>query len=65
VNSPTDDVVLVIDDEPQIRRVVRNAIDAGGGIARVVEASTGRAGIDVAASERPSLIILDLGLPDM
>lgn len=64
--SPSsDDVVLVIDDEPQIRRVVRNAIDAGGGIARVIEASTGRAGIDVAAAERPSLIILDLGLPDM
>jgi len=63
VNPSSDDVVLVIDDEPQIRRVVRNAMEAG--IARVVEASTGRAGIDVAAAERPSLIILDLGLPDM
>ncbi|HEY6827251.1 MAG TPA: response regulator, partial [Gemmatimonadaceae bacterium] len=63
-SSPlSDDVVLVIDDEPQIRRVVRNAVDAG--IARVVEASTGRAGIDIAAAERPSLIVLDLGLPDM
>lgn len=55
--------ILVIDDEPQIRRVVRNAMEAD--IARVIEASTGRAGIDVAAAERPSLIILDLGLPDM
>jgi len=63
VNPSSDDVVLVIDDEPQIRRVVRNAMEAG--IARVVEASTGRAGIDIAAAERPSLIILDLGLPDM
>ena len=62
-SSSTDDVVLVIDDEPQIRRVVRNAMEAD--IARVIEASTGRAGIDVAAAERPSLIILDLGLPDM
>ena len=63
-SSPlSDDVVLVIDDEPQIRRVVRNAVEAG--IARVVEASTGRAGIDIAAAERPSLIVLDLGLPDM
>ncbi len=34
-------------------------------IARVIEASTGRSGMDVAAAERPSLIILDLGLPDM
>jgi two-component system, OmpR family, KDP operon response regulator KdpE len=63
VTSSTDDVVLVIDDEPQIRRVVRNAMEAG--IARVIEASTGRTGIDIAAAERPSLIILDLGLPDM
>ncbi len=58
-----NDVVLVIDDEPQIRRVVRNAL--GESIARVIEASSGRAGIDVAASERPALVILDLGLPDM
>jgi len=37
----------------------------GGGIARVIEASNGRAGIDAAAAERPDLVILDLGLPDM
>ena len=62
--TPTsDDVVLVIDDEPQIRRVVRNAMEAS--IARVIEAGTARNGIDIAAAERPSLIILDLGLPDM
>ena len=59
----THDVVLVIDDEPQIRRVVRNAVESG--IAKVIEAATGRAGIDVAAAQRPSLVILDLGLPDM
>ena len=56
------DVVLVVDDEPQIRRVVRNAI-AGENV-RVVEASTAREAIDVAAAERPELIVLDLGLPD-
>ena len=55
--------VLVIDDEPQIRRVVRNALDGIG--ARVLEAATGREGIDIAAAERPDLIVLDLGLPDM
>ncbi|MFL5560145.1 MAG: response regulator [Gemmatimonadaceae bacterium] len=55
--------VLVIDDEPQIRRVVRNALS---GIAtRVLEASSARAGMDLAAAEQPALIILDLGLPDM
>ena len=55
--------VLVVDDEPQIRRVVRNALEGVAG--RVLEAATGRAGIDLAAAERPDLIVLDLGLPDM
>ncbi|HEY4307535.1 MAG TPA: response regulator [Gemmatimonadaceae bacterium] len=54
--------VLVIDDEPQIRRVIRNALrDIDD---RVIEAATGEAGIDLAAAEQPGLIILDLGLPD-
>jgi len=60
-----DETVLVIDDEPQIRRVVRNALKDEGDIARTIEASTGAEGIDRAAAERPSLIVLDLGLPDM
>src|SRR4051794_15547799 len=55
-------VVLVVDDEPQIRRVVRNALAES---TRVIEAATGRDAIDQAAAERPSLIVLDLGLPDM
>ena len=55
--------VLVIDDEPQIRRVVRHALE--GEATRVLEAATGRDGIDLAAAERPDLIVLDLGLPDM
>ena len=55
--------MLVIDDEPQIRRVVRHALEVDD--ARVLEAATGREGIDLAAAERPVLIVLDLGLPDM
>jgi two-component system KDP operon response regulator KdpE len=54
--------VLVVDDEPQIRRVVRNALDEI--VARVLEASTAAAGLDLAASAEPALIILDLTLPD-
>jgi two-component system KDP operon response regulator KdpE len=54
--------VLVIDDEPQIRRLIRNALATE---MRVIEAATGREGIDLAAAESPALIILDLGLPDM
>jgi two-component system KDP operon response regulator KdpE len=55
--------ILVIDDEPQIRRAVRNAVAALA--ERVLEADTGSTGIDAAAAEHPSLVILDLGLPDM
>lgn len=55
--------ILVIDDEPQIRRVVKNGFQAAG--MKVLEAGTGRDGIDRVAAERPDLIILDLGLPDI
>src|SRR5689334_841877 len=68
--------VLVIDDEPQIRRLLRNALTSGPlepppydpegpAEVRVLEAATGRQGIDVAAAEAPALVVLDLGLPDM
>jgi two-component system KDP operon response regulator KdpE len=56
------DVIVVIDDEPQIRRLVRNALDEIG--YEVAEAATASEGIDLAASKRPALVILDLGLPD-
>ena len=55
-------VILVIDDEPAIRRVVRNAFQE---TARVLEAANGAEGVDLAAAERPNLIVLDLGLPDL
>jgi len=65
--------MLVIDDEPQIRRVVRNALlsasfgapeDAEQPKVKVLEAATGQAGADLAASALPDLVVLDLGLPD-
>ena len=56
-------IILVVDDEPQIRRVVRNVLASEAD--SVVEASTGSEAIDLAAAERPALIVLDLGLPDM
>jgi two-component system KDP operon response regulator KdpE len=54
--------ILIIEDEPQIRRLVRRALSDEE---RVVEAAGGQEGIDLAAAERPSLVILDLGLPDI
>ena len=55
--------VLVIDDEVQIRRLLRITLEASG--MNVVEASTGRIGLEEAARAHPDAVILDLGLPDM
>lgn len=60
---PDAEVVLVIDDEPQIRRAVRDALRDV--TARVDEAANGTTGVDAAANGRPDLVVLDLGLPDM
>jgi two-component system, OmpR family, KDP operon response regulator KdpE len=54
--------VLVIEDEPQMRRFLRPALEGQG--YRVVEATTAREGIVLASSHNPDLVILDLGLPD-
>ena len=60
---PDADMVLVIDDEPQIRRAVRDALRDV--TSRVDEAPTGTSGVDAATNGRPDLVVLDLGLPDM
>ena len=54
---------LIIDDELQIRRLLRVNLEANG--YRVLEAATGQEGITQAAQWRPEIGILDLGLPDM
>jgi two-component system KDP operon response regulator KdpE len=60
---PSHGTGLIVDDEPQIRRVVRNALQ--GELVRILEASSAAEGIDLAAAEKPILVVLDLGLPDM
>jgi len=55
--------VLVIDDEVQIRRLLRVTLEANG--YRVLEAATGNDGIVEAAQRRPDIVVLDLGLPDL
>ena len=54
---------LVIDDESQIRRAVSHAL--ADDFAKVAEAVNGADGLHLAAIEKPSLIVLDIGLPDM
>ena len=57
--SPT---VVVIEDEPQIRRFVRAALEAEGW--QVHEADTAKKGLTEAGTRKPDLLVLDLGLPD-
>ncbi len=57
------DLILVVDDEAQIRRAVRRALESDGH--RVHDATSGAEALDLAAAERPTLVVLDLGLPDM
>jgi len=54
---------LIIDDEIQIRRLLRLALESRD--YTVKEAETGRLGLQEAAFHRPDVILLDLGLPDM
>lgn len=55
--------VLVIDDEPHIRSMIRAIVESDNG--RVVEAATGSAALALSREVRPDLVVLDLGLPDM
>ncbi len=55
--------ILVIDDEPQMRKLVRLTVSSQG--YRVVEAATGAEGLQQASAHTPDLVLLDLGLPDM
>lgn len=54
--------ILIIDDEPQIVKLLRIALESEG--YKVISATTGKTGIQLAANHPPDLILLDLGLPD-
>lgn len=60
--KPTQPKILVVDDDVQIRRALRNALSARG--YEVSLASSREEALETAAVELPSLVILDLGLPD-
>jgi two-component system KDP operon response regulator KdpE len=55
--------ILVVDDEPQIRRFLRTSLDAHG--YEVVEAQDGKEALKRLTTEKPDVVVLDLGLPDM
>lgn len=55
--------VLVVDDESQIRRLIKVSLEGYG--YRVLEAVNGREGIERVLAGKPDLLLLDLGLPDL
>ena len=56
-------LILLVEDEPQMRRFLRVALESSG--YRYLEASSGQEGLDLTVQHRPEAILLDLGLPDM
>ncbi len=63
MNPPDKPLVLIVDDEPQIRRLLTVTLEASA--YRVLSAASGAEGVVLAAQHRPALVILDIGLPDM
>ena len=61
--STSSSTLVVIEDDPQIRRFLRTGLSAEP--FRIFEAETGRGGLVEAATRKPDLVILDLGLPDL
>ena len=55
--------ILIVDDEPPIRRLLRTSLTPQG--FHVLEADSGSSALVVAAQEKPDIMLLDLGLPDM
>ncbi|HTO95167.1 MAG TPA: response regulator [Bacteroidota bacterium] len=60
--SSTGPLVLVVEDEPQIRRLLQITLESNG--FRVTQAGTGEEGLLRVGTERPEAVVLDLGLPD-
>jgi two-component system KDP operon response regulator KdpE len=61
--SEEKELILLIEDEQQMRRFLRITLQSQG--YRLVEAATGNEGLLQAASRNPDIVLLDLGLPDM
>jgi two-component system KDP operon response regulator KdpE len=53
--------ILVVDDEPQIRRVLKSTLSSQGYV--ILEAKTGEEAVDVVRKEKPELVLLDVNMP--
>src|SRR5450432_3496452 len=53
--------ILIVDDEPQIRRVMRTTLSSNG--YTVIEARSGEEALEVVRAERPDLVLLDVNMP--
>ena len=56
-----DATILVVDDEPQIRRVLRSTLSSHGYI--ILDAKTGEEAIEIAQKKKPDLVLLDVNMP--
>jgi two-component system KDP operon response regulator KdpE len=63
MTTALEPLVLVVEDEPQMRRFLRVALEGHG--YRLAEAETAASGLTEAATRNPDVVLLDLGLPDM
>ena len=63
MSSGAATTLVVIEDDPQIRRFLRSGLSAQS--MRIFEAETGKDGLTEAATRKPDLVIVDLGLPDL
>lgn len=63
MSLPDQPLVLIVDDEPQIRRLLTVTLEANA--YRVLSAASGQEGLVLAAQHRPALVVLDIGLPDL
>jgi len=62
-DEPAKPIIVVIDDEVQLRRLLRITLESNG--YKVFEAASGQQGLEEVAARRPELVVLDLGLPDI
>src|SRR4051812_14950399 len=63
MSKTTNPIVLLIEDERQMRRFLRVSLSANG--YELLESETAAEGMTLAASHNPDLVLLDLGLPDL